>query len=167
MRTTRTSVISEMLRIERAWRPRTEREFADTVDHFDAMMTANRKASYFLIQAAARLVVCEGTTGSIVNIGSTKAHGSQPRLASSAMSKNLAFALMRHGIRVNQVNPGWMDTESEHRVQLHEENAPDDWLATLPEPPVTWAGWAIGGGSVCPSARRASSELACGDGADR
>jgi NAD(P)-dependent dehydrogenase (short-subunit alcohol dehydrogenase family) len=110
--------------------------FSDTPEHFDAMMAANTRAPYFLIQAAVRLMVREGSAGSIVNVGSTSAHGGQPRLASYAMSKaalsvmtkNLAFALMRHDIRVNQVNPGWMDTESEHHVQLREENAPDDWL---------------------------------------
>ncbi len=53
---------------------------------------------------------------------------SMSKAALAVMTKNLAFGLMRHGIRVNQVNPGWMDTESEHRVQLSEENAPEDWL---------------------------------------
>ncbi|MFT6292065.1 MAG: NAD(P)-dependent dehydrogenase (short-subunit alcohol dehydrogenase family) [Ilumatobacter sp.] len=110
--------------------------FDETTDHFNAMMATNVKAPYFLIQAAAKLMVREGAAGSIVNVGSTSGHGGQPRLSSYSMSKaallvmtkNLAYGLMRHGIRVNQVNPGWMDTESEHYVQLKEENAAEDWL---------------------------------------
>lgn len=44
------------------------------------------------------------------------------------MTRNLAFGLMRHGIRVNQVNPGWMETESEHRIQMDEDGMPENWL---------------------------------------
>jgi NAD(P)-dependent dehydrogenase (short-subunit alcohol dehydrogenase family) len=110
--------------------------FDETREHFEAMMTTNVEAPYFLIQAVVKLMVATRANGSIVNVGSTSGHGGQPRLTSYSMSKaalavmtkNLAFGLMRHHIRVNQVNPGWMDTESEHRVQLSEENAPDDWL---------------------------------------
>jgi NAD(P)-dependent dehydrogenase (short-subunit alcohol dehydrogenase family) len=110
--------------------------FTDTPEHFDRMMTVNVKAPYFLIQAAARLMVRDGVAGSIVNIGSTSGYGGQPKLASYAMSKgalaimtrNLAYALMGHRIRVNQVNPGWMDTESEHTTQITQDGAPDDWL---------------------------------------
>jgi NAD(P)-dependent dehydrogenase (short-subunit alcohol dehydrogenase family) len=100
------------------------------------MMAINVKAPYFMIQSATRLMQRTGATGSIVNVGSTSGHGGQPRLAAysiskgalSVMTRNLAYSLMQEGIRVNQVNPGWMDTESEHRVQLTEENAPDNWL---------------------------------------
>ncbi len=110
--------------------------FTDTPDHFDKMIDVNVKAPYFLIQAAARLMLRDGVRGSIVNIGSTSRHGGQARLAAYSMSKgalaimtrNLAYALMRHGIRVNQVNPGWMDTESEHITQITYDGAPDDWL---------------------------------------
>jgi NAD(P)-dependent dehydrogenase (short-subunit alcohol dehydrogenase family) len=88
--------------------------FRDTPEHFDRMMAHNVRAPYFLIQAAARLMVATDTAGSIVNVGSTSGHGGQTKLTAYAISKgalaimtrNLAYGLMRHGIRVNQVNPG-------------------------------------------------------------
>lgn len=111
--------------------------FGDTPEHFDRQMTVNVKAPYFLIQAAAELMIREGSAGSIVNVGSVEAHGGHTKLTAYAMSKgaltimtkNLAFGLMRNRIRVNQVNPGWMDTESEHRTQVDLDGAPQDWLA--------------------------------------
>jgi NAD(P)-dependent dehydrogenase (short-subunit alcohol dehydrogenase family) len=74
--------------------------------------------------------------GSIVNVGSTAGHGGQTKLSAYSISKgalatmtrNLAFGLLRHRIRVNQVNPGWMETESEHRTQVDYEGAPENWL---------------------------------------
>lgn len=110
--------------------------FQDTPDHFDRMFALNVRAPYFLIQSAARVMVEHGHAGSIVNIGSVGAYGGVPRLAAYAASKgalmtltrNLAYGLMRHHIRVNLVNPGWMDTESEHRIQVEEDGQPENWL---------------------------------------
>ena len=110
--------------------------WTDTPEHFDRMLTINTKAPYFLIQATARLMVREGVKGSIVNVGSVSGHGGQAKLSAysiskgalTVMTKNLAFALMRHGIRVNQVNPGWMDTESEDWTQRTYDGATDGWL---------------------------------------
>lgn len=108
----------------------------DTPEHFDRMFAVNIRAPYFLARAAVQVMIDQGVEGSIVNVGSTSGHGGQARLAAYSMSKgamsimtrNLAFALMPHRIRVNQVNPGWMETESEHRTQTAFDNAPDDWL---------------------------------------
>jgi NAD(P)-dependent dehydrogenase (short-subunit alcohol dehydrogenase family) len=110
--------------------------FTETVDEWDTMMATNVRGPFFLAQAVARMMVRDGVTGSIVNVGSTSGFGGQPKLASYAiskgalnvMTKHLAYALMRHRIRVNQVNPGWMDTESEDRTQRVYDGAPDDWL---------------------------------------
>ncbi len=110
--------------------------FQDTPEHFDLQMAINVKGPYFLIQAAVRSMIAAGVKGSIVSIGSVTGHGGQSKLTAYAMSKgalttmtkNLAFGLMRHGIRVNQVNPGWMDTESEHRTQVTQDGAPENWL---------------------------------------
>jgi NAD(P)-dependent dehydrogenase (short-subunit alcohol dehydrogenase family) len=110
--------------------------FTDTPEHVDRQMALNVKAPYFLIQAAARHMVEHGNQGSIVNVGSTTGHGGQTKPTAYAMSKgaltimtkNLAFGLMRHRIRVNQVNPGWMETESEHRTQTTFDGAPENWL---------------------------------------
>lgn len=112
--------------------------FTDTPEHVDHQFAVNVKAPYFLIQAAARAMVEQETGGSIVNVGSVAGHGGASKLTAYSMSKaalavmtkNLAFALMEHRIRVNQVNPGWMDTESEHRTQIEQDGAPEDWLAT-------------------------------------
>ena len=110
--------------------------FDDTPEHFDRMMNLNVRAPYFLIQAVSRVMVERGVAGSIVNVGSTSGHGGQSKLSAYSISKgalaimtrNLAFALMQHNVRVNQVNPGWMETESEHRTQIEQDGAPENWL---------------------------------------
>ena len=109
---------------------------SETPEEWDRMLTINTKAPFFLIQETVRLMIETGSAGSIVNIGSTAGFGGPPKLAAYAvskgalnvMTKHLAFALMPHRIRVNQVNPGWMDTESEDRTQRIYDGAPDNWL---------------------------------------
>lgn len=107
-----------------------------TPDGWDAMFALNVRAPFFLIQACAKIMRREAVKGSVVSIGSMSGYGGQPFLASYCVSKgalntltrNVAYALMRHGIRVNQINPGWMDTESEDLVQRTYHGAQDGWL---------------------------------------
>jgi len=107
-----------------------------TPDGFDQMISVNARAPLFLIQGAAEVMRREGVSGSIVNIGSTSGHGGQPFILSYCVSKgaletmtrNLAFSLMRHRIRVNEICPGWMDTASEDAVQRKFHGATDGWL---------------------------------------
>ncbi|MGZ4794034.1 MAG: SDR family oxidoreductase [Ilumatobacteraceae bacterium] len=107
-----------------------------TPDGFEEMIAVNVRAPMFMIQAAAEVMRREDVAGSIVNIGSTSGHGGQPFILSYCVSKgaletmtrNLAFSLMRHKIRVNEVAPGWMDTESEDATQRKFHGATDGWL---------------------------------------
>ena len=107
-----------------------------TPEGFEEMMAVNVRAPLFMIQAAAEVMRREAVAGSAVNIGSTSGHGGQPFIVSYCISKgaletmtrNLAYSLMRHNIRVNQVSPGWMDTEAEDAVQRKFHGATDGWL---------------------------------------
>ena len=107
-----------------------------TPEGFDSMMAVNVRSPFLMIQAAAEIMRREGVAGSAVSIGSTSGHGGQPFIISyciskgalETMTKNLAFSLMRHNIRVNQVNPGWMDTDAEDAVQRKFHGATDGWL---------------------------------------
>lgn len=106
------------------------------VEGWDTMMAVNVRAPFFLLQGLAELIRAAGTTGSVVNIGSVSGHGGQPFILSycvskgalATMTKNVSYSLMRHGIRVNQVNPGWMDTAAEDAVQRRFHGATDGWL---------------------------------------
>ncbi|MEO7398829.1 MAG: SDR family oxidoreductase [Ilumatobacteraceae bacterium] len=103
---------------------------------WDHMQAVNVRAPFLLLQGAAGIMRREGIAGSIVNIGSVSGHGGQPFIlaysvskgALATLTKNAAYSLMRHQIRVNQLNPGWMDTAAEDAVQRRDHGATDGWL---------------------------------------
>lgn len=104
---------------------------------FDRIMAVNVRAPFFLLQDAVKIMLREKIAGSVVNIGSVSAHAGQPFIAAYCVSKgglatltrNSAYALMRNRIRVNQLNPGWMATPGEDRIQRVYHQGGDDWLA--------------------------------------
>jgi NAD(P)-dependent dehydrogenase (short-subunit alcohol dehydrogenase family) len=107
-----------------------------TQERFDSLFNVNVRAPFFLIQEAARIMVREKIHGCIINIQSMSAHGGQPFLAAYSASKgalatltrNAAHALVRHHIRVNGLNIGWMHTPGEERVMREYHGAQDGWL---------------------------------------
>ena len=105
-------------------------------DHIDQVFALNLRAPLLSVQCAAKIMRRENVAGSIVNIGSTSCYGGQPFLIAYSASKaalatatrSLAYSLMRYKIRVNQINPGWMDTDSEDATQRRWHGATDGWL---------------------------------------
>jgi NAD(P)-dependent dehydrogenase (short-subunit alcohol dehydrogenase family) len=107
-----------------------------TPELFDRVMAVNVRAPFFLMQAAIQAMIDRGVTGSILNILSMSSHGGQPFLSAYSASKgalatltrNVARAVVKHRIRVNGLNLGWMDSPAEHAVQKRFHGADDDWL---------------------------------------
>lgn len=105
----------------------------------DKMFAVNFRAPMMLTQAAVAAMKKQGTTGSIVNIGSVNAACGAPNLliysatkaALETMTKNLGAVLARDQIRINQINVGWTATESEHRIQMG-EGQPENWQEIIP-----------------------------------
>ena len=106
---------------------------------FDSFINVNVKAPFFLIQSA--LPHLKKTRGCIINIGSINAYAGEPELLPYSISKgglqtltrNLGDTLHRQcGVRVNQVNPGWVLTENE-AARKKEQGMSDDWPAHLPD----------------------------------
>jgi NAD(P)-dependent dehydrogenase (short-subunit alcohol dehydrogenase family) len=102
---------------------------------FDLIMAVNLRAPFFLMQEAATSMRRQGIRGSMVNIISMSGHGGQPFItaycaskgALITLTKNVAFGVMRHGIRVNGLCIGWMDTPGEERVMRQYHGAVDGW----------------------------------------
>src|SRR5690349_12022066 len=102
---------------------------------FDRMFAVNVRAPFFLMQDAAKIMRREKIRGTVVNILSMSAHGGQPFItaycsskgALLTLTKNVAFGLMRDGIRVNGLNIGWMDTPGEDRIMRKYHGAQDGW----------------------------------------
>ena len=109
-----------------------------TAELFDRIMAINCRAPLLLIKEA--LPHLAAVRGSVVNIGSVNAHCGEENLlpysitkgALMTLSRNLGDTLMRqHGVRVNQVNPGWVLTPNEI-IQKQAEGMAPDWPAHLP-----------------------------------
>ncbi len=107
-----------------------------TLDQWDEIMAINLRSPFFLMQEAVRIMRREGAGGTIINVGSVAAHGGPPHIAPysaskaalAALTRNVAYAVMRDGIRVNCIQPGWSDTPAEHLTQVN-EGAGEGWLA--------------------------------------
>ncbi|RAK80787.1 NAD(P)-binding protein [Aspergillus fijiensis CBS 313.89] len=87
---------------------------------FSRVLDVNLTGSFLCAQAAAAHMIAQGTGGSIVFTASISAHATnfpQPQVAYNVskagvvhMTRNLAAEWAVHGIRVNSVSPGYMDT---------------------------------------------------------
>jgi NAD(P)-dependent dehydrogenase (short-subunit alcohol dehydrogenase family) len=109
-----------------------------TAAFFDRIIAINTRAPMLMIQAALPHLVKAG--GSVLNVGSVNAHCGEPNLLAYSISKgglmtmtrNLADALGSEGVRVNQINPGWVLTENEYKLKMS-EGMPSDWPQRLPK----------------------------------
>lgn len=103
---------------------------------WDEMLAVNVKAPGLLITGLATIMAREGVAGSIALVGSIAHHGAVGELFPYVVAKHGLEAMVRHAayslrmerIRVNLINPGWMDTPSEDAVQKKFHDAPDNWL---------------------------------------
>ena len=102
---------------------------------FDAMFAVNVRAPFFLMQDAAKLMKRENRNGTMVNIISMSGHGGQTFItaycaskgALITLTKNVAFSLMRHRVRVNGLCIGWTDTPGEDRIRKIYHDVGDGW----------------------------------------
>ena len=102
------------------------------------VLEVNTIAPFALIKAA--LPYLSQTHGCVLNIGSVNGWSGEPDLlaysiskgALQTMTRNLGDTLHReNGIRVNQINPGWVLTEKEAE-RKRQQGLPDNWFEILP-----------------------------------
>lgn len=104
-----------------------------TEDFFDDVIAVNTKAPLFLSQAAIAEFKKQGS-GVIVNIGSINAYCGESEMtvypitkgALMTMTRNLSDRYCYDGVRVNQLNLGWVLTQTESD-RMVEEGYPQDW----------------------------------------
>lgn len=112
--------------------------FLDTsLDLFDRMVAVNLRGTFIVGQEAARLMA-RGRKGSIVNIASVSGmRGNLGRAAYGAskggvvvLSQVMAVDLAAHGIRVNVVAPGPIDTPLV--AAMHDLEIRETWTRAIP-----------------------------------
>jgi len=102
------------------------------------ILEVNSIAPFALIKAA--LSHLSQQKGCVLNIGSVNAYSGEPNLFAYSISKgalmtltrNLGDTLFRENqVRVNQINPGWVLTETE-KQRKKEHGLAEDWYKDLP-----------------------------------
>lgn len=107
---------------------------ATTPEDFDAVMTVNLRAAYFLSQAAARAMIAQGRGGTIIHISSQMGHVGGPDRAVYCASKHAVEGMIKamalewgpHRIRVNTLCPTFIRTPLTEATFADPEKR--DWL---------------------------------------
>jgi NAD(P)-dependent dehydrogenase (short-subunit alcohol dehydrogenase family) len=89
------------------------------VDAFDQLFDINVRGTFFMTQAIARRMIDLGIQGRIVNTASVAGMVTMPQLTAYGMTKaaivhmtkSLAVEWARHGLSVNAVCPGYVETD--------------------------------------------------------
>lgn len=87
-------------------------------DSYERLFAVNVKGMFFLMQAAARQMAAQGEGGKIINLSSQAgrrgealvAHYCASKAAVISYTQSAALALAPHGINVNAIAPGVVDT---------------------------------------------------------
>ena len=103
-----------------------------TEDEWTRVTNTNLRGEFLCLQAAARQMIRASRPGAIVNIGSVQAgmvlpgrcHYAPTKRAIEALTANAASELAEHGIRVNCVHPGLIDTDMSAVVMKDREVLP-------------------------------------------
>ena len=96
-----------------------------TEKDWDDVMDVNLKSVFFLSQAAARQFIAQGQGGKIINIASMLSFQGGIRVPSYTSSKSGVLGLTKimanewakHGINVNAIAPGYMDTNNTEAIR--------------------------------------------------
>jgi 2-deoxy-D-gluconate 3-dehydrogenase len=96
-----------------------------TEKDWDEVMDVNLKSVFFLSQAVARQLIAQGQGGKIINIASMLSFQGGIRVPSYTSSKSGVLGLTRlmanewakHGINVNAIAPGYMDTNNTEAIR--------------------------------------------------
>ncbi|MFB6365356.1 SDR family NAD(P)-dependent oxidoreductase [Paenibacillus elgii] len=96
--------------------------------HWDAVMDINVRAVFRLGQLTAERMIRQGTGGSIVNMSSKNglagssmlAHYNASKAGVILLSQSMAVELAPHGIRVNVVAPGFVETPLDRELRIRE-----------------------------------------------
>lgn len=104
---------------------------------FREVLEVNALAPFAIIKEA--LPYLKTTKGNVLNIGSVNAYAGEPTLLPYSVSKGALMTLTRnlgdvlhrqYGVRVNQINPGWVLTDKEV-LRKKEHGLPADWFRKI------------------------------------
>jgi glucose 1-dehydrogenase/3-oxoacyl-[acyl-carrier protein] reductase len=93
--------------------------FTELTDkQWEDVTNTNLKSEWMCSQSFCKRLIAEGRQGSIINIGSIQAarvlpgrtHYAPSKLAIEALTRNISAEVGAHGIRVNCIHPGLIDT---------------------------------------------------------
>ena len=108
-------------------------------EEWDAILNVNLKGYFLVGQAVARRMAEAGTPGAIVNVSSAGQAVAGPNLTHYCVSKagvemltkEMALELAPHGIRVNAVAPGLIETDI-NRADIAQDEFREGRLARIP-----------------------------------
>jgi NAD(P)-dependent dehydrogenase (short-subunit alcohol dehydrogenase family) len=95
-----------------------------TPEHWDRMVAVNLRGMFLVGQAVARTLVAQSTGGAIINMSSVNgvaaeadyAHYNATKAGVLLLTRTMAVELGPHGIRVNALCPGYIETPLNARI---------------------------------------------------